>query len=185
MDQKKSPTKSTTQRRSSKSHSKSASVKTTFKRAVKKETKRFVKRNTGLVAALILCLIVGVAGGFVGLKVITESDGFTLYSGGEEYKSKITLNSGETYDLTSETETAKVVSLGKDLSAFVKFSVKYLSFTEGACIRDYTDSTLSGDGTYYVFYTLDYTGDDLFGKLAARKYSSVVLQKVVEIGEDE
>jgi hypothetical protein len=185
MAQKKSPTKSTTQRRSSKSQSKTASVSTTFARAVKKQTKRFVKRNTGLVAALIICLIVGIAGGFAGLKILTKSDGFTLRVNGEEYKSKITLSSGETYDLTNETETAKVVSLGKDLSAFVKFSVKYLPFTEGAHVTDYTESTLDGDGTYYVFYTLDYTGDDLFGKLAARKYSSVVLQKVVEIGEDE
>ena len=185
MERKKSSAKPKVQKKSPAKSSKTASVSTTFARAVKKQTKRFVKRNTVLVAALILCLIVGIAGGFAGLKILTNSDGFTLRVNGEKYESKITLSSGETYDLTSETETAKVVSLGKDLSAFVKFSVKYLPFTEGAHVTDYTESTLDGDGTYYVFYTLDYTGDDLFGKLAARKYSSVVLQKVVEIGEDE
>lgn len=159
-------------------------AKSAVKRTAKRETKKFAKRHVGLIVALVICLVLGIAAGAVTVGVIAKNDGFTLRAGGAAYESKITLGSGKTYDLNADGETAKVVSLGKDLSGYVKTEVKYLPFAEGAHLSAYEGTTLSGDGTYYILYTLEYTGDDFIEKLAASKFSSVTLQKIVEIGED-
>lgn len=151
-------------------------------KAVKKETKRFVKRNKGFVAGLIVCLILGLGLGIGANILLTKDDAFNLYENNALYNGeKITLQSGETYELESIENSVQVVSFGKDLTKYVTVSIKYLE-TPDSELQELTTTTFNNDGTYYVVYELNYDEDDFLTSLLASKYEKVKLRKTVVIG---
>ncbi|MBO5223008.1 MAG: hypothetical protein J6C23_00655 [Clostridia bacterium] len=153
------------------------------KKAVRREAKKYARKNPGFIIALILCLILGLALGFGILKIIDHKDEFSLYNGGEKMQTAtVNLASGETYDVNSDENAAKVVVWGVDVSSYVKTTIKYVNEEKGE-VEIVTD--FSKDGTYCIIYELDYTGDNFLVNFGKAKYENVKLRKTVIIGGNE
>jgi hypothetical protein len=155
-----------------------ASIKTKAKR----EAKKFAKKHTGFVVALIVTLILGLALGLGAGFMVNGKDEFTLYNNGKALQdATIYLQSGQTYNVDAEENKTKVVVWGKDVSNYVKYTIKYINEESGE-VEIVTE--FSKDGTYCIIYELDYSGDFLT-EFIAKKYEKVKLRKTVIIGGNE
>ena len=153
-----------------------------YKKKAKSEVKKFAKKHTGFVIALILCLVAGIALGFGISFGFTRTDEFTLYNNGIAMKeATVYLQSGETYDVDAKENKTKVVVFGKDVSSYVKYTIKYINI-ETDEVEIVTN--FEKDGTYCIIYELDYSGDFLT-QFFAKKYENVKLRKTVIIGGNE
>jgi hypothetical protein len=153
-----------------------------LEKRVKKEAKKFARRHTGFVISLILCLVAGIALGFGLCYGFSAKDEFTLYNDGVAMsEATVYLQSGETYDINANENKTKVVVFGKDVSSYVKYTIKYINLEteEVEIVTDFTK-----DGTYCIIYELDYSGDFLT-EFLAKKYEKVKLRKTVIIGGNE
>lgn len=109
------------------------------KKNSKKVNKQIKKLSFGAIMIAILVLAVGVAGGFVGVKLATKNDCFELYG-----KDEITLQIGEDYT----DEGVKVVAFGKDDADKVKIETNLTKNEDGT----FTSNEV---GTFYITYTVD------------------------------
>ena len=155
-----------------------------IKNRIKRSAKKYAKKNTGFVVCLILSIVLGLGVGVGACLFLTKNDGFTLMHQNAVYSGEsVRLDSGKTYDINAKGNTPKVVSFGKDFSSMVKAEV-FFRDKEGEEAVAYNKTTLEGDGTYYIIYSLDNSASGLDGLLAG-KYDSVKLKKTVVIGGNE
>ncbi len=109
----------------------------------KSAKKAMKKTHRGITVIGILCLLIGFATGYLGAEYLSENDCFELI--GEK---KITVIQGAAYSYTEE--GAKIISLGRDLSAQIQIDTELQLDADGAYIID-----TSAETTYVITYTVD------------------------------
>lgn len=109
------------------------------KRTTKKVNKQLKKVSAGALIMALLLLVVGAVGGFLGVKVLTKNDCFTLIGNDE-----ITLELGETY----KDQSAKVIAFGKDEADKILVETNLSKNEDGTYTADEV-------GTYYISYIVD------------------------------
>lgn len=114
-------------------------TKTSNKKRNKSVDKNLKKLSGGAILIAAMCLIIGLAIGFGGLKLVTRKDCFVLNG-----KDEITLRLGENY----VDDGAKVISFGVDKSDKVKIETNLKLNSDGTF-------TALEEGTYYMVYTVD------------------------------
>ncbi|MBQ8615011.1 MAG: hypothetical protein IJ415_00350 [Clostridia bacterium] len=115
------------------------SNKKTSKRSKKKAQKQIKKLGAGVIITAVLLLIVGVVGGYFGVKVMTKDDCFTLIG-----KDELTLTLDETYT----DEGVKVIAFGKDDSDKVEIETNLKKNEDGTYYAEEA-------ATYYITYTVN------------------------------
>ena len=108
-------------------------------KSLQKTKKQLKKLSFGAIVVAVLFLIVGVAGGFVSMKIMMNNDCFELVG-----KDEITLQIGESY----MDEGAKVVAFGKDATNKIKIETNLTKNEDGT----YTSNEI---GTFYMTYTVN------------------------------
>ena len=106
------------------------------KKTSKKVNKQLKKISFGAMVGAILLLIVGVVGGYFGVKFMVRNDCFVL-NGQDE----LTLQLGETYT----DEGAKIVSFGKDVSEDIIIETDLKQNEDGSYYAEQ-------EGTYFMVY---------------------------------
>lgn len=109
------------------------------KRNNKKIAKQLKKLSFGAMAIALLILVVGVLGGFFGVKFLVRNDCFELNG-----KDEITLQIGETYS----DEGAKVIAFGKNDENKLTIKTNLKQNTDGTYYAE-------EEGTYYITYSVD------------------------------